>query len=257
VLAHVRRGSGDPLLLVHGLGASGRVWEPVIDRLAQERDVIAVDLPGFGSSPPLEGGAVPSAANLAAVLARFCAAEGIQRPHVAGNSLGGWVALELGRSGEAESVTALSPAGLWSAPLGPRNLDTRRWARRLRPLIAALLRTRRGRAALLSSTAAHPERIPGPEARDLVLSWIDSPAYEAANREMRAVVFDPDGYPPIPVTLAWGASDRLVGRPRPERIPAGARVLTLPGVGHTPTWDDPALVAQVLLEGSARSKSPV
>jgi pimeloyl-ACP methyl ester carboxylesterase len=257
VLAHVRRGSGDPLLLLHGLGATGRVWEPVTDRLAAERDVIAVDLPGFGSSPPLPGDLAPSAANLADGLARFCEEEGVPRPHVAGNSLGGWVALELGRAGGAASVTALSPAGLWRAPLGPRRIDSRRWARRLRPLIAALLRTRRGRKALLSTTVAHPERIPGPEARDMVLGWIDSPAYDGANREMRAAFFDPDGYPAIPVTLAWGECDRIVRPPRPERAPAGARILTLPGVGHTPTWDDPDLVARVLLEGSARSASPV
>ena len=253
----MRCGSGDPLLLVHGLGATGRVWEPVIDRLAEERDVIAVDLPGFGGSPPLPDGVAPSAPNLAAALARFCEAEGVPLPHVAGNSLGGWIALELGRAGGAASVTALSPAGLWRSPLGPRRFDARRWARRLRPLVAALLRTRRGRGLLLGSTAAHPERIPAPEARALVLSWIDSPAYEAANREMRAVVFDPGGYPEIPVTLAWGDRDRIVGPPRRERAPLGARVLTLPAVGHTPTWDDPGLVSSVLLEGSARSASPV
>ena len=251
MLAHVRRGSGDPLLLVHGLGATGRVWEPVLDRLAAERDVIAVDMPGFGASPALPGGLAPTAANLAAAIARFCEQEEIQRPHVAGNSLGGWVALELGRAGGAASVTALSPAGLWRAPLGPHRFDARRWARRLRPLIAALLRTRRGRGALLSGTVAHPDRIPAAEGRDLVLGWIDSPAYDAANREMRAAVFEPSPYPAIPVTVGWGEGDRIVRAPRPERIPAGARLLTLPGVGHTPTWDDPALIAEVLLAGSS------
>jgi pimeloyl-ACP methyl ester carboxylesterase len=69
---------------------------------------------------------------------------------------------------------------------------------------------------------------------------------------MRSTVFDPAGYPEeVPVTIAWGERDKLVGPPKPGRRPAGARFLTMPDVGHTPTWDDPELVARVLLEGSA------
>jgi pimeloyl-ACP methyl ester carboxylesterase len=104
---------------------------------------------------------------------------------------------------------------------------------------------------MLATFAAHPERIPAGEGRDLVLGWIDASGYDGANRAMRTHVFDPAGYPDLPVTLAWGELDRLVAPPRPERRPAGARYLVIPGVGHTPTWDDPELVAEVLLEGSS------
>ncbi|MEP1126518.1 MAG: alpha/beta fold hydrolase, partial [Ilumatobacter sp.] len=55
MLNHVRKGSGSPLLLVHGLGAGMQSWSPIIDELAERRDVIAVDLPGFGETPPLTG----------------------------------------------------------------------------------------------------------------------------------------------------------------------------------------------------------
>ncbi len=103
----------------------------------------------------------------------------------------------------------------------------------------------------------HPERVPPRAARELVLGWIDAEGYAAANREMRRHVFDPSGYPDdVPVTIAWGELDRLVAPPRPERRPAGARFLVMPGVGHTPTWDDPELVARVLLEGSAAGAAP-
>jgi pimeloyl-ACP methyl ester carboxylesterase len=98
---------------------------------------------------------------------------------------------------------------------------------------------------------ARPDRLSAGAADRLVTGWIESPGYEAANDAMRSHVFDPRGYPPLPVTVAWGEEDRLVGPPRPERLPPGSRVLTLPGCGHTPTWDDPDLVARVLLEGSA------
>ncbi|HEU4944698.1 MAG TPA: hypothetical protein VFT10_06005, partial [Solirubrobacterales bacterium] len=99
------------------------------------------------------------------------------------------------------------------------------------------------------------ERIPAAAGRKLVLGWIDANGYDGANRAMRTHVFDPTDYPDLPVTLAWGELDRLVAPPRPERRPAGARFIVLPAVGHTPTWDDPELIATTLLEGSAVSVS--
>ena len=249
----MRKGSGEPLLLLHGLGGSTAVWGPVIEPLARERDVLAIDLPGFGVAAPLAAGVEPSAVNLAAAVHETCAELGFERPHVAGNSLGGWVALEMGRAGWAASVTAISPAGLWRKPLGERRVNPRLWAKRLRPFVALALRTRRTREAMLATFAAHPERIPAKEGRDLVLGWIDSSGYDGANRAMRTHVFDPVGYPDLPVTLAWGELDRLVAPPRPERRPAGSRYLALPGVGHTPMWDDPELIAETLLQGSAVS----
>jgi pimeloyl-ACP methyl ester carboxylesterase len=247
----MRQGNGEPLLLIHGLGGSARVWAPVVDLLAPERDTIALDMPGFGDAAPLPDGVEASPVNLAAALREACEELGVERPHVAGNSLGGWVGLEMGRAGWATSVTALSPAGLWQRALGNRRVDTRRWARRLRPLISMASRTRRGREAMLATSFARPDRIPATEGRDLILGWIDSSGYDGANRAMRTYVFDPEGYPKIPVTLAWGQLDRVVDPPWPERRPAGARYLVLPGVGHTPTWDDPELIARTLLEGSS------
>ncbi len=111
---------------------------------------------------------------------------------------------------------------------------------------------------MLATFAAHPERIPAADGRQLVLGWIDSLGYDGANRAMRTHLFEPAGYPAeVPVTIAWGELDRLVGPPKPERRPAGSRFLVLPGVGHTPTWDDPELVAQTLLDGSAVSAASI
>src|SRR4051812_50074003 len=81
-LAYVRRGSGPPLVLVHGIGSQWQMWEPVLDRLARERDVVALDLPGFGDSPPLPG--TPSVEALARAVADFLGELGIERPHTAG-----------------------------------------------------------------------------------------------------------------------------------------------------------------------------
>jgi pimeloyl-ACP methyl ester carboxylesterase len=249
----VSAGGREPLLLIHGLGGSATVWDPVLDLLAAEREPLVLEMPGFGAAPPLPAGVEPSPANLAAALRASCLELGIQRPHVAGNSLGGWVGLEMGRAGWAASVTALSPAGLWRAPLGPRQgRDVRALGRRARPLVSAALAIPALRRRMLATFAAKPERIPVAAGRELVLGWIDANGYDGANRAMRTHLFEPEGYPTdVPVTIAWAELDRLVGPPKPQRRPAGARFLVLPGVGHTPMWDDPELVARTLLDGSA------
>jgi pimeloyl-ACP methyl ester carboxylesterase len=247
-----------PLLLIHGLGASKSVWDPVLPLLAREREVIALDLPGFGAAPSLPTEVEPTAAALATALREELAARGIERVDVAGNSLGAWVGLELGRIGAARSVTCLSPAGLWRKPIGPANSRTREWARRLRPLVGLGLAVPPLRRRALTTFSAHPDRIPAAAGRELVLHWIDADGYEGANKAMREHVFETEGYPPaseVPVTIAWAEHDKLVGPPKPERRPAGARFLVMPDVGHTPMWDDPELVAGVLLDGSGRVSS--
>jgi pimeloyl-ACP methyl ester carboxylesterase len=246
-----RGGAGEPLLLIHGLGGSARIWNPVFDRLAAERDVIALDLPGFGESPELPDGLRPTAANLAAAISGLFDELAVERPHVAGNSLGAWVGLELAKAGDAASVCCLSPAGLWRRPLGPRRFDSRRLGLRLRPLLPALLRSPRARRALLGSTLAHPERLTREEATGLVLDWLRSTGYDAANQEMRSSVFEHPELVTVPTTVAWGAEDRLIAAPRPERMPPGARYLVLDGCGHTATWDAPELIAELLLEASS------
>jgi pimeloyl-ACP methyl ester carboxylesterase len=247
-----RYGSGEPLLLLHGLGGTSSIWSPVVGPLAERRGVVVLDMPGFGRSDALPDGERPTAANLAGAISRLCTERlDIRRPHVAGNSLGGWVALELAKAGEAASVCAISPAGLWRRPLGPRRRDTRRLARRLRPLVSAALASRRARAALLGSTMAHPERLSASEARTIVSEWVSSPGYDAANAEMRGAIFEHPERVTVPATIAWGSEDRLLARPRAERLPPGARYTVLAGCGHTPTWDDPEAVVDLLLETSA------
>lgn len=248
VLNHVRRGDGEPLLLIHPLGGELVVWEPVLDRLAAKRDAIAVDLPGFGGSPAFANGIPPTPQAFAATLAGFLDELGIERAHLAGNSLGGWVALELAKLGRARSVVTLSAAGFWAEPLGPRPSPIRRIGRALMPVVPLLARTARGRRALLRGNMVHPERVPPEAAIRLVRAYVTAPGYDAANAAMRAAVFDGIERISEPVTLAWAERDRVVSRPR--TTPAGVRTVTLSGCGHVPTWDDPEQVADVVLAAS-------
>ncbi len=159
------------------------------------------------------------------------------------------MALELAKAGRALSATGLCSAGFWTRPLGPRGgPDVRRAGRALLPLIPALVRSPRGRRALLRSTVGHPERVPPAAAARLVRAYVTAPGFEAANAAMRAGVLADVERIDVPVTLAWGELDRLVRRPRTK--PEQWRSVLLRGCGHIPTWDDPAQVSRALLLGS-------
>jgi pimeloyl-ACP methyl ester carboxylesterase len=246
-LAHDRTGRGDPLVLLHPLGADRRVWDPLVEHLAADREVIAVDLPGFGESAPLRG-QVPSPRALAAAVAEHVAAIGLDRPHVAGNSLGGWVALELGLSGAARTVTGIAPAGLWPEPLVPKAGIAHRVARATLPVTAALAVSSAGRSLLMSSAVAHPRRVPRASAVHLVRAYALAPDFIAVNNAMRAGRFEGLERLRCPVTLVWPERDRLIRRPVwvPDRI----RNVVLSDSGHIPTWDAPEALARILIEAS-------
>jgi pimeloyl-ACP methyl ester carboxylesterase len=244
-IAYHRAGTGPVLVLLHPLGADRHVWAPVMERLTAQRDVIAVDLPGFGDSPPLNGGRPPTPAALAAAVAEALP-DGPH--HVAGNSLGGWVALELAAAGHARSVTAIAPAGLWPEPLAPKRATARALARAIRPAVPTLVRSAGGRRLALAGTVAHPERVPPEAAERLVRAYADAPDFDAVNRAMRAGRFTRLEHLRVPVTLAWPEHDRLVARP--AHLPPSVRSVPLPGAGHVPMWDATDAVGDLLLQGS-------
>lgn len=256
-LSYARVGAGEPLLLLHGIGHHRQAWDPVIPLIAGERDVIAVDLPGFGASPALPDGLTHDLSTVVPVLGALCEALEIERPHVAGNSLGGLLALELGREKLVRSVTTFSPAGFWS-PVERRYafgvlLAMRQAARSMPvPVVERLSRSAAGRTVLTSSIYARPARR-SPEA--VVAETLALAHAEAFTETLRAgtTVRFTDDIPALPVTVAWGTRDRLLVRRqgvRAKQIIPRARLVRLPGCGHVPMNDDPALVARVLLDGS-------
>ncbi|MEV0739012.1 alpha/beta fold hydrolase [Streptomyces sp. NPDC050549] len=256
-LSYARVGSGEPLLLLHGIGHHRQAWDPVVDILATERDVIAVDLPGFGASPALPEGLAYDLSTTAAVFSAFCEALGLDRPHIAGNSLGGLLALELGREKVVRSVTALSPAGFWSE--AERRyafgvlLTMRQIARRMPlPMVERLSRTAAGRTALTSTIYARPGRRSPEAVVAETLALVNAPGFDDTLRAGTTVQFT-DDLPGLPVTVAWGTQDRLLLRRqgvRAKHLIPRARLVRLPGCGHCPMSDDPALVARVILDGS-------
>ena len=233
-------------MLLHPLGANRHVWRPVLPLLTPHRDCVTPDLPGFGDSPPLTGATDPAA--LARAVVELLDTLRLGRPHVAGNSLGGWVALELALAGHAATVTAIAPAGLWREPLAPEPEIARLLSRMVKPIMPTLTRSARGRRLLLQNSMAHPERVPRADALELVRAYADGPGYTAVNRAMRAGTFGPLDRLHVPVTLVWPELDRVVTRV--DGTPPNVRVITLKGCGHVPMWDDPRQVADALVTGS-------
>ena len=246
-LAHERIGTGPPLLLLHPLGADRRVWDPVLGALASARTVIAVDLPGFGASPPLTE--TPTAAALARAVDAFLAELDLDRPHVAGSSLGGWVAFELALAGRARSVSAIAPAGLWSRPLEPKPAVAKLIARAADPLVPLLTRTPGGRRALLRSVMLHPERLAPDDAARILRAYSTAPGFVPTQRAMRAAHFTELARIEVPVTIGWPDHDRLVSRPR--ELPPNVHNRVLADCGHLAMWDAPDEVAALILEASA------
>jgi pimeloyl-ACP methyl ester carboxylesterase len=246
-IAYERAGQGSPLVLLHPLGADRHVWDPLVPLLTARREVIAIDLPGFGESPALAG-QVPTPRALAAAVAEHLAAIGVDRPHVAGNSLGGWVALELGLSGVAGSVTGIAPAGLWPEPLVPKAAIAHRLARSLLPAARWCVGTRAGRSALLSGAVAHPRRVPAAAARQLVHAYALAPDFVRVNDAMRAGRFESLERIRGPVTLVWPDHDRLIRRP--VWVPDRVRNVVLSDAGHMPMWDASEALAEILIVAS-------
>ncbi|WP_344188743.1 alpha/beta fold hydrolase [Acrocarpospora corrugata] len=236
---------------MHGIGHHWQAWTPVLDLLAERFDVIAVDLPGFGASPPLPPGLPYNAETLAYAVEVFWAKLGISEPHVAGCSLGGYLALDMASRGVVRSATALSPAGFWSR-------SELFYARSVLRLL---------RAAAVAST---PELVGSPAGRAFTgrllvakPAQVEPAALVAGVAALRSAVgFDdmldsflwmaPPAPPKVPITVAWGEHDRLLVRRQAVRAGRWAqqRVALLQGCGHLPMSDDPELVARVITDGT-------
>lgn len=254
-LACERRGSGPALILVHGLGHHWQAWLPLLDRLAERREVIAVDLPGFGRSPGLPEGVPYTAESLADAVESFCVRLGVREPHVAGHSLGGYIALELASRGVVSAATAISPAGFWSrAELawGQAVLRSLRGsARAMEPAVTGrVAESPLGRALAAGLLVARPARLTPTALAEGMRALAEAQGFEETLASFAGLL--PPAPPKSPITIAWGARDRLLPRRQAVRAArwSGQRVKLLDGCGHVPMSDDPALVARVILEGS-------
>jgi pimeloyl-ACP methyl ester carboxylesterase len=258
-----RRGAGASLVLIHGLGSSRAAWDPVVPQLAERFDVITPDLPGFGESEPLGPGDEPHPGRLAAAVAGLLDELHIDRPHLVGNSVGGWVSLELAALRPVSSVTLLSPAGLWprGVPLySLASLRITRWASlHAAGLLSRLVAHRLGRILVLGQTHGRPTHVTPDQARASIEAMRTARGFDAALAATVHRHYSAGRALGAPVTVSFGPRDLLLLARQSrhlEQLPPGTRTAALPGCGHVAMLDCPAAVVSLINASTAASPAP-
>lgn len=251
-----RGGSGEPLVLIHGFTDTWRSWELVLPALERTHDLFALTLPGHAGGP-----ALPDQVDRETLVGSVEAAmdeAGFETAHVAGNSLGGFVSLQLAERGRARSVVALAPAGGWTGDGGLSD-ELSEHFRTLRQMVAAavphidsIVSTPEGRRQATQLIVENYEHIPA----ELIAHQIRGvAACDAADRlvELGREIdwsLDPEKIE-CPVRIVWGTSDRILPWPTAaERF----RTVTFPNadwveldaVGHCPQLDVPIETTQLI-----------
>lgn len=250
-----------PMLLVHGFTGTPVMWNPLLPHLEEHHEVAAITLPGHlgGAEFDATGG------NLVTRFVDLVELEmdelGWDRAHIVGNSLGGWISLDLASRGRALSTVAFSPAAGWELHSKEATRVQRLFRqiqfqlRHFKPLARELALRPRGRMIAMRDSVGYPRRLPGHQAVQWIEAASQTPCWRMLleqapryNVENTVAPFD------APVRIAWGTNDRLLPYARytsalRRHIPQ-AEWIELPGLGHVPMSDDPALVARTILEVS-------
>lgn len=260
-------GDGEPLLLLHGYADSADTWRRALDRLGRnDRRAIALDLPGFGRADRMsrDRGIIEQLEEFAAAAVRHLHAEHGRPVHVAGNSLGGCIALRLSMRGDLPlaGVVPVAPAG-FDHPGWFTVIDAQPVVRFLLssavPLPEALVRGMVG-GVFRQLAFARPRAM----SSDVIDAFT---SHARTQRDVRRILHTGNRLRPeiadgrafeldrisCPVTLVWGDRDRMVShkgaRHLVEALP-GMRYELLEGIGHCPQIEAPDRFIEILLEAT-------
>jgi len=250
-----------PVVLLHGIAMSGNAWQDVVPLLSNYHEVFTPTALGHRGGPPVQRRPA-TITDVVDAAERYLDERGLERPHLAGNSMGGRVAIELARRGRAATVCAFSPAGFWSPGDGFQAIamgKIQRGAslgRRARPILPFMYKSALLRKFMFRDIAWHGDRLSAARAVEMVDDGIDCAilADLCAAADWQIARLDPL---PCPITIAWGEKETVVpvgGYGETERIPR-ASIKTLPGVSHVPMIDDPGVVARTILAVTGAEKN--
>lgn len=260
LINYVRRGQGKPLLLVHGLGSNWHTWQTILEPLAAERAVVAIDLPGFGKSPPLAGEV--SVQTLAAAVALFLREHDLLGTDAVGSSMGARLVLELARRGEVlGTVVLLGPGGFWA---GRERLAfqssiwmSMRLARTLKFAMPAIASHGWSRSLLLAQFSPHARRLSPALVLEEMRSYASARSFDPMLKDfMRGAPLEgsPLGRMLRPMVIGWGRLDRVClprQATRAQQLFPDARLHWFERCGHYPHWDAPEETARLILEATA------
>jgi pimeloyl-ACP methyl ester carboxylesterase len=257
---------GEPLLLLHPFALSADAWLPVLPALERRHEVLVATFPGHMGGEPIPAGFRPSIGASVDLAEAELDKAGLDRVHVAGNSLGGWFAIELARRGRALSMVAISPGGGWERG----SVEERRLLRTFRrlgtlvrlggPLAPLLSRIGIARRLALKKVVSRPCSLTAEEASFL----IRAPSRCAAFYDvLRRLPLEPEPEPLDPslckMRILWGTHDDLLPMrgysERWRRLLPGAEWIALEGAGHVPMYCDPQRVAELILEVTTASQA--
>jgi pimeloyl-ACP methyl ester carboxylesterase len=249
----------EKVALIHGFSATPATWDAVLPALEAQHDVHLVGLLGHHGTDPWPDDLEVSLDAIVDGAERSLDDAGLDTAHLVGNSLGGWVALQLAARGRARSVVALSPAGGWH-PGDPAQRKIEALFRRQHKVgtfalrnLTGLMRRPRFRKLAFRDVVVNGDRIPPAVAVDMLRSSVECPIYfEFLDSVQRTPFGDLAGEIDCPVLIAWGTKDRILPyATTTERLRAlvpQARWRELPNQGHMPQWDDPEGTARLILD---------
>jgi len=253
-LAYQETGSGEPLLLIHGMGSGSSAWKLITPTLAKKFKVIAIDLPGHGGSS-YEKGQAMDPHSLAVVIHDQMQERGYKKIHVVGNSFGGWIALDLAASFPQSilSVTAIAPAGLWLKHSGKRGIGSisRALAVLTYPYAKYLLRSKTMRRIGFATVSPQWRNFSLETCIDATIAYGSSVGYYPAWDGMLGRRFDLPIKESIPITVLFGDTDyTLPKKSSQERslVPAHTRWIVIKQSGHAPMWDSVEEVCAEILK---------
>jgi pimeloyl-ACP methyl ester carboxylesterase len=250
----VQRGTGSKLLLVHGLGGSWQSWSTVMAPLSAERTVIAIDLPGHGTTP-----AEPDSGTfdgLVASVERYIADNGLDGVDVVGSSMGARIVLELARRGCVGTVVALNPGGFWR---GWERTFFRttisvsvRLLRAIRPGLPTLSRNAASRTALLAQLSARPWALDPDSVAPELASYTTTQTFDALVGDLASgpEQVGPAADPARRIVIGWGRHDRLCLPKQAARAKIAfpsANLHWFESSGHFPMWHQPDDTVAVIL----------
>jgi pimeloyl-ACP methyl ester carboxylesterase len=249
------------LVLLHGLTMSSETaWRDVVPLLADHHQVHVPNALGHRGGPSVQQHPV-TMNDVVDAAEHYLDERGLDRPHLAGNSMGAFMAIELARRERAATVCALAPPGLWSSGDGlqARSLDSRGrvLGRLMRPAFPLMFRRASVRRFFLRGMAVHGDRLTPAQAVEIVNDALDGAILDDLSAdEWHIAPLDPS---PCPITVVWSEKDAVLpmaeyARALPERLPQ-ATFEVLAGVGHVPMIDDPGLVATTILAVTGAAKN--
>ncbi len=247
-----------PLVLIHGLGSAATAFKPIIPELSKNFRVITVDLPGHGQTPfdptqPMDPKSLGRAI--------FDTVEneyGVTTFHVAGNSLGGWIALEMAADQPSRiiTLTGLAPAGLWLIPSsgrGPSEAQSYYLAKILRPFIKVGLRSKALRKIGYSRVSPRWEELSYEICYDSAFAMSHAKGYFPAWDAMLGKRFETHVPESVPVTILFGDTDNTLPYPVSQErslAPQHCSWIVIDNCGHAPMWDYPKKIVEVIVENS-------